>query len=194
MKTAVMEASQCLPESVDFIGGHPMAGKEKGGIENADPHLFYGAHYIITPRETSTEEHVGLMRRLAVYIGCRDLVQTTPEHHDAIIAYTSQVMHVMAVAICDDPTMFDCLGYEGGSFRDCTRVAALDVPLWTQLFSMNGAALTQVIKRLEDHLRDYREAIESGNTDRLRDKLQYSSDRKRKMNFEHARGDDVKMS
>jgi prephenate dehydrogenase len=72
VKTAVMEASRCLPESVDFIGGHPMAGKEKGGIENADPHLFYGAHYIITPRQTSTEEHISLMRRLAVYIGCRD--------------------------------------------------------------------------------------------------------------------------
>jgi prephenate dehydrogenase len=64
--------------------------------------------------------------------------------------------------------MFDCLGYEGGSFRDCTRVAALDVPLWTQLFSMNSAALTQVIRKLEDNLRDYREVVESGDTDRLR--------------------------
>ena len=62
------------------------------------------------------------------------MVNTTTQKHDAIIAYTSQVMHIMAVAVCDDPDLFDCKGFEGGSFRDCTRVAALDVPLWTELF------------------------------------------------------------
>ena len=90
---------------------------------------------------------------MGAYMGFRDTVRTTPQQHDAIIAYTSQVMHIMAVAVCDDPDLFLCKGFEGGSFRDCTRVAALDVPLWTELFSLNAPALTAVIRRLEDNLR-----------------------------------------
>ena len=117
-------------------------------------------------------------------MGFRDVVNTTPEHHDAIIAYTSQVMHIMAVAVCDDPDLFGCKGFEGGSFRDCTRVAALDVPLWTELFSMNAPALCKVIRNLEDNLRAYREVIESGDTGALADKLTWSANRKRKMNLE----------
>ena len=184
IKTAIMEGAQVLPDTVDFIGGHPMAGKETSGIEHACADMFRGAHYLLTPREGSLPEHVALMERLAAYIGCRDVVKTTPQRHDAIIAYTSQVMHIMAVAVCDDPDLFECKGFEGGSFRDCTRVAALDVPLWTQLFSMNAPALCKVIQNLEDNLRAYREAIQSGDTGLLADKLTYSADRKRSMNLE----------
>lgn len=184
IKTAVMEGAAALPPEVDFIGCHPMAGKETSGVWNADGTLFRGAHFIITPRPDSDPAHVALMGRMADYLGCRDVVNTTPEEHDAIIAYTSQVMHVMAVAVCDDPDLFQCRGFEGGSFRDCTRVAALDVPLWTELFSMNAPALTRVIRNLEDNLRAYREAIEAGDTRRLSEKLRYSADRKRRMNLE----------
>lgn len=184
VKTAVMEAARCLPSGVDFIGCHPMAGKETSGIINAEAALFRGAHFIMTPRPESTAEHVALMERMAAYMGFRDVVNTTPAEHDAIIAYTSQVMHIMAVAVCDDPDLFRCRGFEGGSFRDCTRVAALDVPLWTQLFSMNSPALCKVIRSLEDNLRAYREVIESGDTDALREKLAWSAGRKRQMNLE----------
>jgi len=184
IKTAVMQAAEVLPSDVDFIGCHPMAGKETSGVENSDPKLFQNAHFIITPRDTSTHEHIALMERLSVHCGFRDVVNTTTENHDAIIAYTSQVMHIMAVAVCDDPDLFACKGFEGGSFRDCTRVAALDVPLWTQLFSMNAPALTKVIKNLEENLHAYRMAIESGDTQVLSQKLAYSAARKRKMNLE----------
>jgi len=184
IKTAIMQAASCLPPEVDFIGCHPMAGKETSGVEHADGHLFRGAHFILTPRRDSTPEHIALMERWAEYIGCRDVVKTTPEQHDAIIAYTSQVMHIMAVAVCDDPDLFSCKGFEGGSFRDCTRVAALDVPLWTQLFSMNAPALTRVIKNLEENLHAYRTALESGDTRLLSEKLAHSAARKRAMNLE----------
>ena len=161
-----------------------MAGKETSGVENADRFLFRGAHLILTPRPTSIPEHLALMERLAAHIGCRDVVNTTSEEHDAIIAYTSQVMHIMAVAVCDDPDLFACRGFEGGSFRDCTRVAALDVPLWTELFSMNAPALSKVIRNLEENLRSYRLALESGDTALLSQKLAYSAARKRRMNLE----------
>lgn len=184
IKTAVVDASAVLPPAVDFIGGHPMAGKETSGITHASPQLFHGAHYILTPRPQSTPEHAALMERIAAHIGCRDVVRTTTAKHDAIIAYTSQVMHIMAVAVCDDPDLFECKGFEGGSFRDCTRVAALDVPLWTELFSMNAPALTKVIHSLEDNLRAYREVLERGDTAALSEKLAWSASRKRHMDLE----------
>ena len=184
IKTAIVDAASVLPPEVDFIGCHPMAGKETSGIFHADAGLFRGAHFILTPRPQSRPEHVALLERMAAHIGCRDVVNTTPQKHDAIIAYTSQVMHIMAVAVCDDPDLFDCKGFEGGSFRDCTRVAALDVPLWTELFSMNAPALTKVIRNLEDNLRAYREVLEQGDAEALSEKLSWSSNRKRHMNLE----------
>lgn len=184
IKTAIMKAAEILPSDVDFIGCHPMAGKETSGVWNADKDLFRKAHFILTPRPESKQEHISLLERMAEHIGCRDVVKTTAEEHDAIIAYTSQVMHIMAVAVCDDPDLFSCKGFEGGSFRDCTRVAALDVPLWTQLFSMNSPALIKVIRNLEDNLRSYREAVEAGDTVLLAKKLSFSADRKRHMNLE----------
>ena len=101
IKTAVMEAAKALPEGVDYIGSHPMAGTEFAGIEHALPNLFHGSNWIMVPREDSTQEHKDFIRRMAHHVGCQDVREITPERHDAIIAYTSQVMHIMAVAVCD---------------------------------------------------------------------------------------------
>ena len=183
IKGAVMKAAEVLPPTVDFIGGHPMAGTEFSGIENALPHLFRGAHYIITPRKESDPEHVALLERMALYAGCGDVVNTTAEEHDAIIAYTSQMMHIIAVSVCDDEGLFGCRGFEGSSFRGCTRVADLDVELWTQLFSMNETALSAALDRLADNLDAYRTALRTGDVEGLRRKLTYSAARKHQMNL-----------
>ncbi len=183
IKGAIMEASRVLPPQVDFIGSHPMAGTEFSGIEHALPHMFQGAHYILTPRSDSKAEHVQLLERLAGYIGCKDVVRTTPEEHDRLIAYTSQMMHIIAVSVCDDPMLFTCKGFEGSSFRGCTRVAALDVPLWTQLFTMNKPALSRALDELEKNLRAYRAALEADDSAALAEKLAYSAQRKRQMDL-----------
>ena len=91
-------------------------------MQNALKHMFQGAHYILTPNENSGPDKVALLERMAAYMGCADVVKTTPAQHDAIIAYTSQMMHVIAVSVCDDPQLFDFMGFEGDSFRGCTRV------------------------------------------------------------------------
>lgn len=183
VKTAIEKGADCLPKNVDFIGCHPMAGTEFSGIEYAFAEMFRDSHLILTPRESSTSEHIALMERAATYIGCRDVVKTTPEAHDAILAYTSQMMHIIAVSVCDDENLFTCKGFEGSSFRGCTRVAALDVGLWTQLFSLNAPALTACLDQLIDHLKDYRETIANGDRERLAEKLTFSSSRKRKMDL-----------
>ena len=182
IKTAVVEAARALPDQVEFIGGHPMAGTEFSGIQNALKHMFQGAHYIMTPDETSSPDKVALLERMAAYMGCADVVKTTPAQHDAIIAYTSQMMHVIAVSVCDDPQLFEFMGFEGDSFRGCTRVAALDVPLWTQLFAMNAEALDRALEQLERNISSYRQVLRSGDREALAKKLEWSSERKRRMN------------
>ena len=181
VKTAILEGAQGLPDTVDFIGCHPMAGTEFSGVEHAFGEMFQNSHFLMVPRESSKPEHMALLERLAAYIGCKDVCRTTPEAHDALIAYTSQVMHIIAVAVCDDPDLFSCRGFEGSSFRGCTRVAALDVGLWTQLFSLNRSALLTVLDRLLDNLQSYRDALASGDRQALADKLARSAARKRQM-------------
>ena len=182
VKSAIVEAARVLPAEVEFIGGHPMAGTEFSGVQNALKHMFRGAHYIIVPEENSSPDKVALLERIADYIGCRDVVKTTAQQHDAIIAYTSQMMHIIAVSVCDDPQLFEFMGFEGDSFRGCTRVAALDVPLWTQLFTLNADALDRALERLEQNINSYRQALRCGDSEVLAQKLAWSSERKRKMN------------
>ena len=194
VKTAVMEAAQCLPEGVDFIGCHPMAGKEVSGIANAEAGLFRNTHFIVTPGPKAAQEHLDLLRRMADWCRFGDVIETTPERHDEMIAYTSQLMHVIAVSVCADEGLFSCKGFEGGSFRDCTRVAALDPAMWTQLFTLNAPALCQVLGALEGRLKAYREAIQSGDREGLSAMLAQASGRKKQIDLERARGDDVRPS
>ena len=192
VKTAVMEAAQCLPAGVDFIGCHPMAGKEVSGIDNAEGTLFRNTHFIITPGPRATAEHLGLLRRMAGYCRFGDVIETTPERHDEMIAYTSQLMHVIAVSVCDNEELFSCEGFEGGSFRDCTRVAALDPAMWTQLFTLNAPALSKMVAGLEERIHQYRVAIENNDRETLSAMLSHASGRKKQINLERARGDDVR--
>lgn len=194
VKTAVMEAAKCLPDGVDFIGCHPMAGKEVSGIANAEAGLFRNTHFIVTPGPKAAQEHLDLLRRMADWCRFGDVIETTPERHDEMIAYTSQLMHVIAVSVCADEGLFSCKGFEGGSFRDCTRVAALDPAMWTQLFSLNAPALCQVLGALEGRLKAYREAIQSGDREGLSAMLAQASGRKKQIDLERARGDDVRPS
>ncbi len=191
VKTAVMEAARCLPEGVDFIGCHPMAGKEVSGIDNAEGTLFRNTHFIVTPGPKATKEHLDLLHRMADYCQFGDVIETTPQRHDEMIAYTSQMMHVIAVSVCDNEELFSCTGFEGGSFRDCTRVAALDPAMWTQLFTLNAPALTKMVAELEERIHQYRVAIENNDRETLNAMLAHASDRKRQINLERARGDDV---
>ena len=192
VKTAVMEAAECLPHGVDFIGCHPMAGKEVSGIGNAEGTLFRNTHFIVTPGPRATQGHLELLRRMADWCRFGDVIVTTPERHDEMIAYTSQLMHVIAVSVCADEELFSCKGFEGGSFRDCTRVAVLDPAMWTQLFTLNAPALCRVVGALEERLGQYRRAIQSGDREGLSAMLAQASGRKKQIDLERARGDDVR--
>ena len=135
-----------------YLGGHPMAGRERGGFAHATADLFRGAHYILTPDAGVPQESIRLMERLVTFMGCADVVFSDPAAHDERIAYTSQLMHVMALALCDQHLLFDSYGFEGGSFRGATRVAALDPKLWCELFWANKETLANLTDELTERL------------------------------------------
>lgn len=165
--------------SFTYLGGHPMAGRERGGFLNASADLFRGSHYILTPDETTPPESVHLMEQLVTAMGCSDIVHTTPEAHDERIAYTSQLMHVMALALCDQHLLFDSYGFEGNSFRGATRVAALDPNLWCELFWANRETLAALTDELTGKLQEYSALLRADDRQALLERLTVSSDRKK---------------
>lgn len=167
-----------------FIGGHPMAGKERGGFINASASIFIGAHYILVPTSRTTPQAKSLLERIVSYMGCRDVILADPETHDKRIAYTSQMMHVLALAICDQTQLMDSKGFEGGSFRAATRVAALDADLWTQLFWNNREALAEQTEELIDKLKEYAALLQGDDRQALHTRIKQSADRK--VEFNHA--------
>lgn len=146
------EMNKILPGTVDFIGGHPMAGREVGGYKSSTDTLFDNAPYIITPDRNSKPENIQLIRDMAKYIGCREVVTTTPDEHDSIIAYTSQLMHAVAVALCDNPLLERSQSFAGGSLQDCTRIAVINETMWSELFVENKHHLAERIDEFTDCL------------------------------------------
>ncbi len=169
-----------LPDGVEFIGGHPMAGRETGGYKSSTDTLFEGASYLITPGRENSAEAVGLVRRMAEYIGCRHVVTTSPEEHDAMIAYTSQLMHVVAIALCGNPLLERAASFSAGSLRDCTRVALINADMWSELFLENQKALCDRIDEFEDSLDEIKNAVLSGDREGLKAILTSASQRKQK--------------
>ncbi len=159
----INELGKILPDDVDFVGAHPMAGREVGGYQSSTDTLFDKASFLITPTKSNKPESVALIRELANYIGCHHVVTTTPEEHDEIIAYTSQLMHVVAVALCDNPMIERSTFFSAGSLRDCTRVAVINEKMWSELFTENKDALARRIKEMEDSLAKFRHAVEAGD-------------------------------
>ena len=162
-----------------YLGGHPMAGRERGGFANASADLLRGCHYILTPDAGVPEEAVRLLRQLAAHMGCADVVCTDPDAHDERIASTSQLMHIMALALCDQRLLFDSYGFEGGSFRGATRVAALDPALWAELFFVNRDTLAGLTDELIGKLAEYSALLRAGDRQALLERLAASSDRKK---------------
>ncbi len=155
-----------LPEGLEYIGIHPMAGKEVDGFVNADAGLFQNTGLIITPLGASGPSSLKLMQELAVQIGAKSTV-CEPELHDDIIAYTSDLMHLSATALCMDyhPQMNSF--FTAGAFRDCTRIANINPALWSELFLMNDEF---ILPHLRTYI-EYLERLEKGIKEKDKDEL-----------------------
>lgn len=177
-KSVIAYARKILPVSVDFVGAHPMAGRELSGFDAAVPTLFHGCNYVLAPVPGNKRESVDLLRDMALYAGAGRITIAEPERHDRMIAYTSQMAHVLAAAIVQNPLLLESRGFEGGSFRDVTRVATLNESMWSELFVLNKDALSEVLRQLEGDVAALRGLIESGNEAILKETLSAATKRK----------------
>lgn len=150
-----------------FIGGHPMAGREVSGFENSLDDMFNNASYIFTPLNAAGDQ-VETLKRLAMEMKFGSTVITTPERHDEIIAYTSQIAHVLACAYVLSPRSREHAGFSAGSFMDVSRVAKINEELWTQLFIDNKETLCEEIDTLLGNLQEIKDCIENGRADKLK--------------------------
>ena len=146
-----------------YVGGHPMAGKERSGYANATADLFKGASMIFTPYGFTPPDKVGRLKAIFTEIGFARFVVTDPARHDEMIAYTSQLAHVVSSAYVRDRLSQSHIGFSAGSYQDMTRVATVDPDIWTDLFLSNSSALDEVLTRLIDRLAGYRDAVRSGD-------------------------------
>lgn len=154
--------------SFGYIGGHPMAGKERGGFKNSTQDLYVGASMILTPDSKTLPETLETLSGLFYDVGFGRVVYSTPEEHDRIIAYTSQLAHIVSSAYVKSPEAQKQRGFSAGSFRDMTRVAYLDEDMWTELFLENSDYLTGELDILIDALNDYKKALHSGDAVELK--------------------------
>lgn len=167
-RTVVAECEKlCMNSGLYFIGGHPMAGREHSGFEYSVEDLFTGASYILTPTENTAPDAMEFMKQFAIKLGCKEVTVTTPENHDRMIAFTSQLPHVLAGAYVKSECAPEHRGYSAGSFRDVSRVATVDEKLWSQLFIDNGDLLCGEIETLIKHLNEYRQAIADNDRETL---------------------------
>lgn len=163
---AAMKKLSASRPALYFVGGHPMAGKEYSGISHSGVTLFDKASIIITPI-TASLEALSLLKSLFLQIGFGGTVITTPDTHDRIIAYTSQLAHIVSSAYVKSPMHAMHAGFSAGSFKDLTRVAKLNPTMWTELFMQNSDNLLHEIDTLIANLSAYKDAIAAGDEPRL---------------------------
>lgn len=181
-KLFVEDIINILPNNIDFIFGHPMAGREKKGIDFATSEVFKGANYILTPVDRNKEENLKLIENLAYEIGFKRVRKIAPEYHDEMIGFTSQLPHALAVALVNsDVEGRDTGSFIGDSYRDLTRIANINENLWSELFLGNKENLLMSIQNFENELDKIKYAIENDNKEVLKELFIKSTNRREKL-------------
>lgn len=169
VKSAVCQPLWALAEKkgFTFVGGHPMAGIEYSGFDHSKADLFENASMILTPPKGMDIQTLGWLKHFWRGLGFGRVVMTTPENHDRVIAYTSQLAHVVSSAYVQSPAALEHFGFSAGSFRDLTRVARLNPDMWTELFFENRSPLLGELDTLIANLTRYRDALRDGDTEAM---------------------------
>lgn len=179
VKGSVVEAVQyILRDDVEFIAAHPMAGREKSGVEFSDDSVFHGANYIVTPTENNTNEAIETCCELGRLLGFKRVSCLSVREHDEMIAYLSQLTHCIAVTLMTANQKEGLEKYTGDSFRDLTRIAKINEVMWSELFLLNRDELLRqmdIFKAEFDRLRGY---IESGDSAAMQEMMRRSTERR----------------
>ena len=176
--SVVYKVQEILREDVEYIPAHPMAGRERSGVEFADPSVFAGANYIVTPTEKNSRAAIRICRALGEELGFARISELSPEQHDEMIAFLSQLTHCIAVVLmnCNDSEGLE--KYTGDSFRDLTRIAKINDRMWSELFLMNKDALLREMDRFIEEFTEFRTYLANDDGKRMREKMRASSARR----------------
>ncbi|WP_299447829.1 prephenate dehydrogenase [uncultured Phascolarctobacterium sp.] len=178
----ITEVQAALLPEMEFISGHPMAGRQSSGLCMADAEIFRNANYIIVPEKNNTSAAINWLESFAKALGCKHTVQVTPEEHDRTIAFTSNLPHVTAVALMDSASYNDKTKYfVAGSFRDGTRVADINPELWCALFLANKEKVADEIDKYMEQLKLWRKALRSGDGETLKNLMRTSAARRKEL-------------
>ena len=174
----VSRIQELLPEDVEFIAAHPMAGRELSGVQNSDDRIFRDANYIVVPTDKNTAKGIEWCGMLGRMLGCARISVLSPEEHDEMIAFVSQLTHCIAVSLmtCSDSTRL--ADYTGDSFRDLTRIARINDKMWSELFMLNREPLLKQMDTFLEEMARFREMLVAGDTEGMRAKMRLSTERR----------------
>lgn len=176
--SVVYEVQKLLRSDLEFIGAHPMAGREVSGVRNAKKEIFTDANYIVTPTESNTLEAIAACKALGRAIGFKNISTLTPEKHDEIVGFLSHLTHCIAVALMISKESEHMCEYTGDSFRDLTRIAKINDVMWSELFMLNKTELLAQMKLFEAAFDRLRISIDQDDTDALREMMRLSAKRR----------------
>lgn len=176
--SVVDELQSILRPDVEFIAAHPMAGRERSGVEYSDPAVFRGANYIITPTERNTKEAIDTCRRLGELLGFARISELSPTEHDEMIAFLSQLTHMIAVSLMTCNNTPGLEKYTGDSFRDLTRIAKINDRMWSELFLLNKDALLRETNAFIDSMSHFRDLLAAGDGEGMRALMRSSTERR----------------
>ena len=165
----VYKIQEILKPELEFIGAHPMAGKEVYGVENADKTIFRNANYIVTPTDKNTKEGINCCRELGKILGFKTVTELSPEKHDEMIGFLSQLTHCIAVSLMTCKESKELVNYTGDSFRDLTRIAKINETMWTELFLLNKDELLSQMDLFSNKFEELKTAIKEENTEKMKE-------------------------
>ncbi len=180
VKCGIVEPVQAmLRPDVEFIAAHPMAGRETLGVQNADDSIFRGANYIVTPTERNTPEAIAACEALGERLGFARISRLSPQQHDRMIGFVSQLTHCIAVTLMTCNRIDHLEQYTGDSFRDLTRIAKINDEMWSELFLTNRSALLEQMDDFSAQFAKLRQALAEGDESALRDMMRGSTARRK---------------
>ena len=177
-KSIVYKIQDMLRPDVEFVAAHPMAGREVYGVENSTDKLFIGANYIVTPTEKNTPEAIQTCIELGRLLGFSNVETLSPEEHDEMIGFLSQLTHCIAITLmtCNDKD--DMEKFTGDSFRDLTRIARINDLMWSELFVANKEALLEQMNQFINKFNDLKTMLETDDIDSMRQMMRHSTERR----------------
>ena len=171
----VEELNQILRSDVEFVGAHPMAGREVGGVENSNKDIFKEANFIIIPTQSSTLEGIDLVYQIANALQFKNIAKLTATEHDEMIGFLSQLTHCIAVSLMTCKESKELVEYTGDSFRDLTRIAKINENMWSELFLLNKKELLKQMNLFLEQFNKLKDTIENDDVEGMKEIMRLST-------------------